>query len=104
MNPDGQLHVTLCARTLHTALCAHGLATTQGLRQALSLQISWSPQSLLELQPEGGGGATNGMLRLVLQDTDEIFNHDIKPMICSVCLDVIKHNTLDSDVSLIMIL
>ena len=57
MNPEEQLQVTLCARTLHTALGAHGLATTQGLRQARSLQISLSPQSLLELQPEGGGGA-----------------------------------------------
>ena len=96
--------MTLWDLTSQTAFWAQGLAIMQGLRQDLSLQISLSPQSLLELQPDGGGGATKGMLRLVLQDTDEIFNHDIKPMICSVCLDVIKHNTLDSDVSLIMIL
>ena len=60
MKPLGQLQVTLCWRTSHTAVGAQGLATTQGLRHDLSRQISWSPQSLLELQPEGGGGAGDG--------------------------------------------
>ena len=57
MYPDGQLQVTLCDLTSHTAFVAHGLATMHGLRQALSLQISLSPQSRLELHPDGGGGA-----------------------------------------------
>ena len=57
MNPEGQLQVTLWDLTSQTAFWAQGLATMQGLRQDLSLQISLSPQSLLELQPDGGGGA-----------------------------------------------
>ena len=68
--PDGQLHVTLCDLTSHTALVAHGLATMQGLRHSLSLQISLSPQSLLELHPDGGGGAKiTFWINLMLQNT-----------------------------------
>ena len=57
VNPDGQLHVTLCCLTSHTALVAHGFATMHGFMQFLSLQISLSPHSLFDLQPGSGLGA-----------------------------------------------
>ena len=59
MNPEAQKHVAVWALTSHTALLAQGLAAMQGLIQALFWQISLSEHSELELQPEGGGGASN---------------------------------------------
>ena len=57
MNPDGQLQVTLCCLTSHTAFVAHGFATMHGFMQLRSLQISLSPHSLFDLQPGSGLGA-----------------------------------------------
>jgi hypothetical protein len=57
VKPDGQLQLTECDRTEHTALGAHGFAAIQGLIQLLSLQISLSPHWEFEVQPGSGFGA-----------------------------------------------